>query len=135
MTRGFGLKIRPVILCLSATCFMAMAASGPAYAGACTEAKMKADRQYVEAIIARGDLRVLKYAAVSVSERYWRNMSYAQRSVLAERVFCGVMVPKGSDEYLQIAVTWPRGLGVTERIVAVWSGGRLHERPLSKPRT
>jgi hypothetical protein len=112
-----------------------MFASRPAQAASCTEAKMKADRQHVSAIRARGDLRIMKYAGVWVSLSFWRSLSYGQKSALADRVVCAVMGPNGSVYAVKFVADWPKG-GVPRRIVvAIWSGGALQEFPYAKLRT
>jgi hypothetical protein len=118
------MKFRPCLPHLLA-CALAVGAARPAQAASCTDAKMKADRQHVSAIRARGDLQILRYAGVSVSQSFWRSMSHGQKSALADRIVCAVMGPNDSIYAVKFVVNWP----ARPRVVAVWSGGVLQENP------
>jgi hypothetical protein len=107
-----------------------VAASWSAHAAGCTEAKMKTDQQHVSAIQARGDLRILRYAGVSVSQSFWRSLSYGQKSALADRIVCAVMGPNDSVYAVKFVVNWP----ARPILVAVWSGGVLQEFPYARLR-
>jgi hypothetical protein len=119
------MKARHSILCLSLGFFLALGASRPAQAAACTEAKMKADKQRVDPIFARGDLRRFQ-GSFEVSEAYWNSMSSAQKNALATSVVCAVHGPGGVYSATFHIPYRPKG-----RIVGVWNGSSLQVRPVN----
>lgn len=124
------MKIQQSTLCLSFVLAFFAAASRPAQAAGCTEAKMKADRQHVGAIQARGHLRILRYAGVSVSPSFWRSMSHGQKKALGDRIVCAVMGPNDSVYAVKFVVNWP----ARPILVGVWTEGALQEFPLPRVR-
>lgn len=122
--RGF-MKIRQIVLCLSlALAFDAT--SRPSHAAGCTEAKSKADKQRINPLFERGELRRTSTGSLEVSLAYWRGMSDAQKRAFADGVICAEFGP-GGGEWTRFVVLWKGSLA----IVAVWLGGRLHIEPIS----